>query len=214
MAKHARVLTDDEFTGLLDYVDTMKFGSRNRLILYLTHYAGMRIGEVSSLLHGDLLGHSGDGWMEGIGRANSDFIICVHNVRYRVRDRVQLRRRSVKGKHARSVLLNAAVRGEVQRYYDTLSEQSLELSSPVFLNRFGNPMNNMRLAQEVRRWYEECGLSGCSSHSGRRGFVTNLLDRQVNIKVVQELVGHRQLATTQRYAETLDTRLREAVESL
>ena len=109
-------------------------------------------------------------------------------------------------------MLSNAVQNEIVTFFSKHQPESIE--STVIVNRFGNSMNNMRLAQEIRRWYLECGLHGCSSHSGRRGFVTTLLDKQVNIRVVQQLVGHRQLSTTQLYADTRDSMLREAVEML
>ena len=54
-------------------------------------------------------------------------------------------------------------------------------------------------------WYRDLGFSGCSSHSGRRTFVTNAA-RKIStvggsLRDVQALAGHANLATTQRYIE-------------
>ena len=54
-------------------------------------------------------------------------------------------------------------------------------------------------------WYVETGLIGCSSHSGRRTFITNAA-RQIttvggSLRDVQMLAGHSSLAVTQRYIE-------------
>ena len=64
-------------------------------------------------------------------------------------------------------------------------------------------------ARSVVNWfratYAELGFAGCSSHSGRRTFITRsarLLARTGgSLRDIQELVGHRDLATTQRYIE-------------
>ena len=54
-------------------------------------------------------------------------------------------------------------------------------------------------------WYDECGLIGCSSHSGRRTFITNC-SRMISsvggsLRDVQSLAGHSNLNTTQRYID-------------
>jgi integrase/recombinase XerD len=56
-----------------------------------------------------------------------------------------------------------------------------------------------------QRWYRHLGFVGCSSHSGRRTFITNAA-RKIStvggsLKDVQELAGHANLRTTQRYIE-------------
>jgi integrase/recombinase XerD len=56
-----------------------------------------------------------------------------------------------------------------------------------------------------KRWYENVGLIGCSSHSGRRTFITNAA-RKISIvggslRDVQMLAGHSSLAVTQRYID-------------
>jgi integrase/recombinase XerD len=201
MAKHARVLNADEFDAFVAHISNKRNGARNRLIAYLTHYAGMRVGEVTSLKHSDL-----------VGRAyGADADLYVGNVAFVVVPQIQLRKRAVKAKHARSVMLSQRVRREIVRYFNTLD--AMELDASLCMGYKG-PICNTGLAQQLREWYMEVGLHGASSHSGRRGFVTTLLDKGENIRVVQQLVGHRFLTTTQCYADCLPGRLAEAVEAL
>ena len=53
--------------------------------------------------------------------------------------------------------------------------------------------------------YGELGLSGCSSHSGRRTFITNaakaIVQAEGSLRDVQELAGHRAITTTERYIQ-------------
>jgi len=201
MAKHAKILTNNEFSAFVEHVEQKRNGARNRLVVFLTHYAGMRIGEVAGLLHSDLVGRSYDG--------TADFY--ADNVGYTVVTQIQLRKRAVKGKHARSVVLSKRVRTEIVRYFASLP--SITLTDALCVGYKGQ-ITNKTLALMLREWMRELGLYGASSHSGRRRFVTELLERGTNIRTVQQLVGHKFLTTTQLYADCLPSRMLEAVEAL
>jgi integrase/recombinase XerD len=64
----------------------------------------------------------------------------------------------------------------------------------------------------LRRVYQRAGVSGASSHSGRRSFITKLASKGIAARVLQELVGHKHLGTTQRYIDVNDDMQRKAVE--
>ena len=200
MAKHARVLTDAEFEALVNFVEDKRNGTRNRLVVFLTHYAGMRIGEVTGLAHKDLIGKAYD---------TADFY--VDNVAYVVHPQIQLRKRAVKGKHARSVMISQRMKDEIVRYFTGF--QRIDLNAALCMGYKG-PMSNKTMALMLRDWMHDLGLYGASSHSGRRRYVTTLLENGVNIRTVQQLVGHKFMTTTQRYADCLPNSMMEAVETL
>ena len=200
MAKHARVLTDAEFEALVNFVEDKRNGTRNRLVVFLTHYAGMRIGEVTGLAHKDLIGKAYD---------TADFY--VDNVAYVVHPQIQLRKRAVKGKHARSVMISQRMKKEIIRYFTSF--QRIDLNAALCMGYKG-PMSNKTMALLLRDWMHDLGLYGASSHSGRRRYVTTLLENGVNIRTVQQLVGHKFMTTTQRYADCLPNSMMEAVETL
>ena len=60
--------------------------------------------------------------------------------------------------------------------------------------------------------YRAAAITGASSHSGRRQFVTELADKGVNARVVQALARHKHLSTTMRYIDLNENKLRAAVE--
>lgn len=60
--------------------------------------------------------------------------------------------------------------------------------------------------------YRAAAITGASSHSGRRQFVTELADKGVNARVVQALARHKHLNTTMRYIDLNENKLRAAVE--
>ena len=59
--------------------------------------------------------------------------------------------------------------------------------------------------------YRKIGLDTCSSHSGRRTFITNLSEKGVSTRVIQELARHSSLAVTQQYIDVSVDKLRNAV---
>jgi integrase/recombinase XerD len=78
-------------------------------------------------------------------------------------------------------------------------------AGPVVRSQRGGAMTARSVVNWFKALYDELGLSGCSSHSGRRTFITlsaRLISRVGgSLRDVQELAGHRDLATTQRYIE-------------
>ena len=62
--------------------------------------------------------------------------------------------------------------------------------------------------------YQSVGIANASSHSGRRTFITQLSEKGVSVRVIQELARHSSLQTTQRYIDVSVDKLRCAVEVL
>jgi integrase/recombinase XerD len=68
------------------------------------------------------------------------------------------------------------------------------------------------LCQLFGELYKCAGITGGSSHGGRRSFITKLAHSGVSAKVIMTLAGHKHLSTTQRYIDVNDEMLRQAVE--
>ena len=84
-------------------------------------------------------------------------------------------------------------------------EQGLPARGPVIRSQRGAHMMPRSIVSWFAVIYDEAGLDGCSSHSGRRTFITNAAKLVAkaggSLRDVQELAGHRALSTTERYIE-------------
>jgi integrase/recombinase XerD len=186
----AKTLDDQELKRLLAVIEIGRHAERNRCIVLTTFLAGMRIGEVAKLKVGDVLDPDGN-----------------------VRDRIILTSAMVKGGHGRTVFVSKRLRRELQRYFLTLPRH-VQRDDALFRSQKGRAFSANTLCQTVSRMYRDAGLYDCTSHSGRRTFVTKLATSGISLKVVMELVGHRNLSTTQNYISTTDQMLMNAVEIL
>ena len=187
MSNQARTLNAAELEKLLRVASNTKHPERNRVILLLTHLAGMRVGEVAAVKIGDV----------------------VLNDK-RVLDQINLKASQTKGSQSRTVLLNERMQAELASYVKTL--KNLHPANPLFPTQRSIGFSANSLTQIVNGLYRKAGLHGCSSHSGRRGFLTNLAEKGVSVRVMMALAGHRNMATTQRYIDLRPGVLRNAVE--
>ena len=183
----AKTLTDRELRKVLNYIAMRKHAARNRAMLLVTHWSGMRVGEVAALKIGDVL--SADG---------------------AIKDEVRLLAEQTKGKHARSVFLPEKLRKELATYM--LGTDTSVTSMPLFATQKRSSFSANTLCQHFHWLYKQAGIDGASSHSGRRSFITALANKGVGVRVLMALAGHRNISTTQAYIDINDEMQRRAVE--
>ena len=123
-----------------------------------------------------------------------------------------------KGRKERIGLLGAPAREAIEVYLadgrPALARRATGDAAPtdaLFLNHRGAPLGVRGLRYRLDRLYRRAGLpAGVSPHTLRHSFATHLLDGGADLRVVQELLGHENLATTQIYTHVAPGRLREA----
>jgi site-specific recombinase XerD len=137
---------------------------------------------------------------------------------------VDLRRGEIrvlgKGRKERIGLLGRPAIAALEAYLET-GRPELEArrgirggSDAIFLNHEGAPIGVRGLRYRIDRLCRRAGLpEGVSPHTLRHSFATHLLDGGADLRVVQELLGHESLATTQVYTHVSATRLRAAYSS-
>lgn len=158
-------------------------GLRDRAILETLYSAGLRVGELTGLNLDDIDLDSGLATVRGKGK----------------RERLALL-----GPHA----LEALKHWLVQR--ETAAPQ-LRIQRAVFLNQRGTRLTSRSVGRLLEKYLALAGLDPRTSpHTLRHTFATHMLDRGADIRSVQELLGHRSLATTQVYTHVTTHRLRDS----
>jgi len=192
----ARTLNEKELKLLLLFINTRKYAARDRAMVLMTYYAGMRIGEAVATKVGDVLAADGT-----------------------IKQEIRLTAEQTKGKYGRTVVLSEKLRKELQTYlqhrYCTKQlslVSSNEMQKALFYTQKRDGFTANTGAYHMHMLYKAAGLTNCSSHSGRRSFLTLLSSKSVPLKVMMELAGHRQAQTTMRYVDVTTDMKKAAVE--
>ncbi len=133
-------------------------------------------------------------------------------------DRVDLSRKRLrvvgKGRKERQLLFGAPAASALSRYLQGARPVLASRGDPgsaVFLNANGGPLTVRGARLVIERWVEAAGSpSRTSPHTLRHSFATHLLEGGADLRVVQELLGHANLQTTQVYTHLSDAALRTA----
>ena len=187
--KQAATLTERQIKAVLAHCSTRKHAQRDRTIIMFSFAAGLRAKEIAALKRSDVLNDHGT-----------------------VRDEFQLAKIQTKGHKTRRVFISTRLRRELEIY---LKQPPLRVNCPaLFQSQKGSGFSANTMCQLFLDIYSEIGLTGASSHSGRRTLITNLASRGVSVRVLAEIAGHSSISTTQRYIDVNDEQMRAAVELL
>ena len=107
-----------------------------------------------------------------------------------------------KGKHSCQYVMNSQMKKELSEYLKYLQNKWGEnLNSETYLftsQKLNKPYNRVSISRLFSSVYSKFGING-ASHLGRHLYVTKLVNAGVSVFVIQKLVNHRQISTTQRY---------------
>jgi integrase/recombinase XerD len=179
LGKQAKTLSKGQVEAVLGYLAKTRWPTRNRVIFLLSAKAGLRAKEIASLT-----------WR------------MVTDARGQIGQAIHLENAASKGQSGRVIPMNDELRTALAAYAKTTI---LASSSFLIESERSNRMSAQAIVNLFWRWYQHIGFDGCSSHSGRRTFITNTA-RKIStvggsLRDVQMLAGHTNLRTTQRYIE-------------
>jgi integrase/recombinase XerD len=100
----------------------------------------------------------------------------------------------------------------LERLWFFWQHPSKDAKAPLFYTERSAGFTADTFTHIVNALYKRAQIHGGSSHSGRRTLITKLAEQGVGARVLQELCGHQNLATTQQYIDLKPSMLRAAVE--
>jgi integrase len=175
--KQAKILSSQQIERLLVFASATRNPRRNKLIVLLSLKAGLRAGEIAKLSWDMVLDPTGD-----------------------IGDVIELRDCAAKNSSGRLIPIHSSLRIALTSWRKMTFD-----TGPVIRSERGTAMTPASIINWFALAYRAVGLAGCSSHSGRRTFITRAA-RLVHkaggsLRDVQLLAGHRSIQTTQRYID-------------
>jgi integrase len=175
--KQAKAISPAMLRRMLRHVRHSPYPARDRVIILLSVKAGLRACEIARL----------------------DWSMTL-DARGQVADTLAVENSIAKRRSGRHVPIHPDLRAALRR----LLRQG-DPSGPVVRSARGGPMRPNSLVNWFAVLFAELGFSGCSSHSGRRTFITgaarNVHRTGCSLRDVQLLAGHQSVVTTQRYID-------------
>ena len=174
----------DDVFRLLDSIKTDTLaGIRNRAIFETLYSSGIRVSE-----------------LEGLNVFDVDIKKCLIRV-------------IGKGNKERIVPIGTKAIDAIEAYRKRLHKEAgigEDDNTPLFLNKDQGRLTSRSIARILDKTARECGLLvPVSPHALRHTFATHMLDAGADLRVVQELLGHKSLSTTQKYTHVSIDRLME-----
>ena len=175
--KQAKILSVQQIEDLLVFAAQTRCSARNLVLVLLSVRAGLRAGEIANLTWEMVLDPTG----------------AVGSI-------IELRDWAAKKNSGRTIPLHPDLQAALVNW--RLLTDGL---GPVIGSERGGPMTAVSIVNWFATAYRAIGVDGCSSHSGRRTFITRAA-RVVHqaggsLRDVQLLAGHRSIQTTQRYID-------------
>src|SRR6266853_806848 len=180
--KQAKMLSPTQKRTILGYLATTRYPLRDRVMFLLSLKAGLRAKELASLI-----------WA------------MVTDAAGQVTEVMHVPNRASKGKTGgRTIPLHPDLQAALVTLQATRGDMAAP-DRPLLFSERGGGLSPATVRLWFHRLYTSLKMDGCSSHSGRRTFITRAARRvsQVggSLRDVQELAGHTSLAMTQRYIE-------------
>ena len=185
--KQAATLTERQLKQVLAHCAVRHHAARDRAIVMVSFLAGLRAKEIAALTLSDVL--------DADGNIRAEFVLSPEQT---------------KGRKARRVFVSQRLQRDLITF---IKQRKIRpRCSALFATQKNQAFSANSLCQLFLKIYAEAGITGASSHSGRRSLLTSLAAKGVSVRVLQEIAGHSSMAITQRYIDINDHQMRAAIE--
>ncbi len=177
-----KVLSMADVDKLLNIPAVDKFAIRNKAMLETLYATGLRVTELISLTMNDL-------------HLTMGFVRCFG-----------------KGSKERIVPLGDMAKDAIEKYLQSARPELVhkKQTETVFVNHHGNPISRQGFWKIIKTIAKQAGVEKeLSPHTLRHSFATHLLENGADLRVVQEMLGHADISTTQIYTHVSNTRLKD-----
>jgi integrase/recombinase XerC len=181
LGKQAKIISDKQVRAVLTELDTRRYPLRDRAMFIFSLKAGMRAKEIASVTWGIVVDAEGE-----------------------IADVIALENRAAKGKSGRVIPMHPDLKAALMALQQERGD-NMRPDQPVIHSERDRGLSPGAIAVWFHRLYSGLGMIGCSSHSGRRTFITRAA-RKIgevggSLRDIQQLAGHASLGTTARYIE-------------
>ena len=172
---HPDYLTPEQVTSIIEAADDSdQQPERDRAIIEVLYGCGLRLSELINLKSGEIEFEAG--FVRVTGKGNKQRLVPI-------------------GRFAREA---------VETYLEKRSaiEKSRRTDPNLFLNRFGKRFSRTGVWQIVKKYVKKAGITRrVTPHTLRHSFATHLLEGGADLRVVQEMLGHADISTTEIYTQ-------------
>jgi len=194
LTKQAKTLNKNQIGAVLNHLANRRNALRNQTIFHLSIRAGLRAKEIACLRWEMVLDADGS-----------------------LSNELALLDEASKGNSGRRIPLNKDLSGKLSELLvDHRQKRNFLPSDHVIRTERADRTSPQAIVNMFSHWYRDLGLIGCSSHSGRRTFITNAAKKITSVggslRDVQYLAGHSSLQTTERYIDYSEKARRSIVD--
>lgn len=176
------VLSQEEVNRLLEVKGKKPLDLRTKAMLELLYATGLRVTELISLNMSDL--HLSMGFVQCIGKGSKERIVPLGN----------------------------AAKNSLENYLENGRPALVKRqgTKTLFVNQHGRPLTRQGFWKIIKKKALESGIKkNITPHTLRHSFATHLLENGADLRIVQEMLGHEDISTTQIYTHVTKSRLKD-----
>lgn len=120
-----------------------------------------------------------------------------------------------KGKKERVIPVGKQAIAAIDVFLVRFRNTNKEDNAPLFITKRGDPIDRITVWSRVKAWARAAGINkSISPHTLRHSFATHLLENGADLRLIQDMLGHADIGTTDRYTHVTGSRLQTAFQSL